>query len=71
MKFQRWMLGIMLGNTIAVTGVHAADVASGILGKNEWLFYRNEVTDASLKDFIDRAIECVHYFDTVVALSKI
>ena len=71
MKFQRWMLGIMLGNTIAVTGVHAADVASGILGKNEWLFYRNEVTDASDAAKTNITMDLIQRFNKVLAANHI
>jgi hypothetical protein len=71
MKFQCWMLGIMLGNAVAVTGVHSADLAPGILGKHEWLFYRHEMTDASDAAKTNISIDLIQRFNKVLATNQI
>jgi alginate O-acetyltransferase complex protein AlgJ len=71
MKFQRWMLGAMLANTIAVTGVQAADVPHGMLGKNEWLFYRHEITDASDAAKTNITMDLIQRFNKVLAANQI
>lgn len=50
---------------------HAAEPATGILGKNEWLFYRYEMTDASDAVKTNTTLDLIQRFNKVLADNNI
>lgn len=54
-----------------VTVVHAADPAPGIVGKNEWLFYRYELSDASDQAKAGESLALIQRFNKVLSANGI
>ena len=51
--------------------VHAAESAPGVIGKDEWLFYNNEITDASQLAATNTSLDLIKRFNKVLAANGI
>lgn len=54
-----------------MTVAHAADSAPGIVGKNDWLFYRYEISDASDTAATDSSLDLIQRFNKVLSSNGI
>lgn len=54
-----------------ILNVHAADEAAGIIGKNEWLFYRYELTEPSHQPMTEATIDLIQRFNKVLAANEV
>ena len=51
--------------------IHAAESAPGTVGKNEWLFYNNEITDASQLTATNTSLDLIKRFNKVLAANGV
>ncbi len=56
---------------VAVAVLHAEEPPVGIIGKNQWLFYRYELTDRSDATATDQSLDLVYRFSRVLASNGI
>ena len=70
-NIKRCVLGVALVNVLGVPSVNAADAATGILGRNEWLFYRYEMTDARDAEKTNVTLDLIQRFNKVLAANNI
>jgi alginate O-acetyltransferase complex protein AlgJ len=63
--------GAMLTGFLGSTAVYAADPAPGIVGKNDWLFYRYELSDAVDTAATDSSLDLIQRFNKVLAANGV
>lgn len=68
---KQWLHGLMLAGSLGMTAAHAAEPIPGIVGKDEWLFYRYEISDAVDIPTIDTSIDLIQRFNKVLAANGI
>lgn len=61
----------IVAGAFGVTAVQAADPVPGIVGKNEWLFYRYELPGAADQAGIDTSVGLIQRFSRVLAANGI
>jgi alginate O-acetyltransferase complex protein AlgJ len=61
----RYILSL-LAFFIGISSVHSAEPSLGIIGKNEWLFYRYEILDANEKPSIDTSLDLIRRLDKIL-----
>lgn len=62
-----WLFGTVLAGAIGTPLTHAADPSPSIIGKNDWLFYRYELSDASDQPATNTSIDLIRRFNQVLA----
>lgn len=66
-----WLLGLAITSALGGAGVGAAELAAGILGKNEWLFYRHEMTDAMDAEKTNVTLDLIQRFNKVLVANNV
>lgn len=69
--FSRFLLAGALAFCGAFSSVFAAEASVGIVGKNQWLFYRYELSDQSDAAATDQALDLISRFNRVLAAKGI
>lgn len=64
---KKWIFGITLAGQVGMSFVCAAEPAAGIVGKNDWLFYRYELTDASHSAMTDVSLGLIQRFNKTLS----
>lgn len=67
----KWLCGAALASSFGMTVAYAADSAPGIVGKNDWLFYRYEMSDASDAAMTDTSLGLIQHFNKVLSANGI
>lgn len=67
----KWLCGAALASSFGMTVAYAADSAPGIVGKNDWLFYRYEMSDASDAAMTDTSLGLIQRFNKVLSANGI
>ncbi|MBA3057515.1 MAG: hypothetical protein KJ614_16930 [Gammaproteobacteria bacterium] len=67
----KWVWAAVFTSVVGATGVHAADPAPAIVGKNEWLFYRYELSDASDQAKTGESLSLIQRFNRVLSANGI
>ena len=68
---KKWLLAAALASTLAMPAADAAEPATGIIGKNEWLFYRYEMTHAHDAEKTNVSLDLIQRFNRVLAANHI
>ena len=66
-----WTRGAALVGCLGSMVAYAADPAAGIIGKNDWLFYRYELTQAADAAGTNQSIDLTRRFGKVLAANGI
>lgn len=69
-RFHSVAIASML-NLLCTSVVHAVESAPGVIGKDEWLFYNNEMTDASQLTATSVSLDLIKRFNKVLAANGI
>lgn len=68
---EKWVWTAVFTSVVGATGVQAADSAPAIVGKNEWLFYRYELSDASDQAKTGESLALIQRFNRVLSANGI
>jgi alginate O-acetyltransferase complex protein AlgJ len=66
-----WARGAALVACLGSMVAYAADPAAGIIGKNEWLFYRYELTEAADAQATNQSLDLIQRFGKVLAANGV
>ena len=67
----KWLCGTLLTGALGMTSALAADAAPGIVGKNDWLFYRYELSEAPDAAMTAESIALIQRFNKVLAANGV
>ena len=67
----KWLCGVLLTSFIGMASALPAETAPGIIGKNEWLFYRYELSDTSDSAMTAESISLIRRLNKVLATQGI
>lgn len=67
----KWLMRATFAVFLGVSGGHAAEPATAIVGKNEWLFYRYEIADGSDTAKADVSLDLIRRLDRVLAANGV
>lgn len=72
-KINRWILGMLCAGSLGLPMVQAQEQepAAGIVGKNEWLFYRYELSDAPDAAMTEVSLGLIQRFNKVLAANGV
>jgi len=70
-RLSRWLYGSLISGVFSIQLCYAADPTQGFAGKNEWIFYRVEITDAADQPAVDASIDLIRRFNKVLARNGI
>lgn len=68
---KKWLCRPALACSLGITCAQAADSPAGIVGKNQWLFYRYELSDTSDAQATDHTLDLIRRFNRVLASNGI
>lgn len=68
---KKCLLGAALVSQFGLSVAHAAEPVPGVVGKNDWLFYRYELTDASHAAMADVSIDLIQRFSKTLAANGV
>lgn len=68
---RKLLFALMLANLLGPTAVRSADLPPGIIGKNEWLFYRNEISTPPDAATVDVSLDLIQRFNKVLSANGI
>jgi alginate O-acetyltransferase complex protein AlgJ len=68
---KKWLLATFLVSSFGIQNVYGADDAPGITGKNDWLFYRYELTEPSHSTMTGTSLDLLQRFNKVLAANEI
>lgn len=63
----KWLCAATLANLLGMAVAHAADEPAGVIGKNEWLFYRYEMTEANDAAAADASLDLIQRLNKLLA----
>jgi alginate O-acetyltransferase complex protein AlgJ len=66
-ELKTWLFAAALTYLCGVTQVSAAEPPVGMVGKNQWLFYRYELSDANDAPATDQSLDLIRRFNRVLA----
>ena len=66
-RFSRWMFYALFAGAIGTQFAYAAAQTQGIAGKDDWLFYTVEFTDANDEPAANASIDLIRRFNKVLA----
>lgn len=67
----RMFCGAMLVNLLGMQTGYAAETPPGIIGKSDWLFYRNEISDSADAGLTEQSIDLIQRFNKVLTANGI
>lgn len=67
----KWLYGGVLVNSLGISIAQAAEAPAGIIGKNEWLYYRIELSDSVDAATTDSSLDLIQRFNRVLAASGV
>lgn len=68
----RWLYGAMLANSLGLAmAVCHAETPPGIVGKDEWLFYRHELSDATDTATTDVSLDLIQRFNKALSANGV
>ncbi len=67
----QWLFGALLACALVLPVVHAEEPAPAIVGKNDWLFYRYELSDASDAAATDVSLDLIQRLNRVLSANGI
>lgn len=70
-KANQWVFGALFACSLGMPVVHAEEPAAAIVGKNEWLFYRYELSDAPDAALTDVSLGLIQRFNKVLSANGI
>ena len=70
-RFSRWLHCSLLSGVFSIQFACASEPLQGFAGKNEWLFYTVEFTDAADQSATDTSIDLIRRFNKVLARNGI
>lgn len=70
-KANRLVLGVLCAGSLGLPVVYAEEPAPGIVGKNEWLFYRYELSDAPDAAPTDVSLGLIQRFNKVLSANGV
>jgi alginate O-acetyltransferase complex protein AlgJ len=68
---KKWRISASLVGLFSILNVNAAEEAPGIIGKNEWLFYRYELTEPSHESMTETTLDLIQRFNKVLAANEV
>ncbi len=66
-----WLYAATLANALGMAVAHAADAPPGIVGKNEWLFYQYEMTEANNAAAADLSLDLIQRLNKLLAANGV
>lgn len=66
-RYGRWLCALACAGLLVAPEIRAADEPAGIVGKNEWLFYRYELTDSNDAASIDVTLDLIQRLNKVLS----
>lgn len=70
-KYSKLVLSLSLAGLMLMTSGHAAESPTGIIGKNEWLFYKYELSDVKDKESTGISLDLIQRFNKVVSVAGV
>lgn len=67
----KWFCGAVLVNSLGISMVQAAELPASIIGKDEWLYYRIELSDSGDAATTDASLDLIQRFNRVLAANGI
>lgn len=68
---KKWRVSASIVSLFSILNVYAAEEAAGIIGKNEWLFYRYELTEPSHESMTEITLDLIQRFNKVLAANEV
>lgn len=68
---QTGLLGLLVAGVLGVTTAYAAEQSPSIIGKDDWLFYRYELSDTADTGATNASIDLIQRFSKVLAANGI
>jgi len=68
---RRLLFALVLANALGPAAVRSADLPPGIIGKNDWLFYRHEMSNTSDAAMTDVSMDLIQRFNRVLSANGI
>ena len=62
-----WLYSATLATALGIASAHAADAPPGIVGNNDWLFYKHEMTDANDAAATEQSLDLIQRLNRLMA----